>query len=296
MRSRRIVIAWCLLLAFLTLGAGLAELRRSAPLVLFDAAHHNVHAIDGRYLDFARLLEGGGFRVEKIVTSWTAAVFDRAAVVIVPAPRGADRQASMAERSRAAFTRREIEVMEQWVERGGGLLLVTDHPPVGSAAAALAAAFGVEGSLAFTEDPLQGDGDGRLLVFDRADGGIGDHPALEGAAADESVDRVATYLGQSLAGPAESVALLRLAESARDRERGFADGSWMPPRATDRTRSAAGRSQAVALEAGAGRVIVLAEAGMLLGPAMAVEATGPGGEPIHNRRFALNAVRWLAGR
>ncbi|HKV08293.1 MAG TPA: hypothetical protein VJ725_09155, partial [Thermoanaerobaculia bacterium] len=78
---------------------------------------------------------------------------------------------------------------------------------------------------------------------------------------------------------------LRFGETAVDR---------LPPDQT-RTASAAGRAQAIALEFGKGRVIVLGEAAMLTasdGP------DGPGGidkAEVDNRRLALNGLRWLAG-
>ena len=68
-------------------------------------------------------------------------------------------------------------------------------------------------------------------------------------------------------------------------------------RSRPRNRSAAGRSQGLAMQAGKGRVVVLAEAAMLT--AQIDEKTGnkfgmnaPGND---NRAFALNVMRWLAG-
>jgi hypothetical protein len=51
------------------------------------------------------------------------------------------------------------------------------------------------------------------------------------------------------------------------------------------TRPAGGRSQAIALEAGRGRVVVGGEMGVLFDYSV---------RDADNRRFALNIVRWLA--
>lgn len=61
--------------------------------------------------------------------------------------------------------------------------------------------------------------------------------------------------------------------------------------------SARGRAQAVALEHGKGRVVVLGEAGVLGSGEQAAEGLG-GMERrgADNRRFGLNVARWLARR
>lgn len=168
--------------------------------------------------------------------------------------------------------------MRDWVKAGGGLLLITDHYPIGSANEILASRFGVTMSNAWTDDPAKIDRSVGGLVFSRENGGLADHPVTEG------VHRVATFTGQSLAGPPGSVPLLRFGEAAVDR---------LPPDQA-RTASAAGRAQGIALNFGKGRVIVLGEAAMLTAGDGAGQPGGIDKAGVDNRRLALLGLRWLA--
>lgn len=247
--------------------------------VLFDDAHHNVHTSDGRYKPFAELARSAGFEVRPNPERLTAPALAGSYVLVIAGARGAAPPAPLPERGRPAFTLEEADAIRDWVKAGGGLLLITDHYPLGGANEILASRFGVTMSNAWTDDPAKTDRSVGGLVFTRENGGLADHPVTEG------VHRVATFTGQSLAGPPGSVPLLRFGENAVDR---------LPPDQA-RTTSAAGRAQGIALEFGKGRVIVLGEAAMLTasdGPDQAGGIDKPG---IDNRQLALNALRWLAG-
>jgi hypothetical protein len=95
---------------------------------------------------------------------------------------------------------------------------------------------------------------------------------------------VVTFTGQSLSIPPGAAPVLRLADGAYDWE----SRSVRAP--------ARGHAQAVALESGKGRVLVLGEAGVLsaqvdpLGFKMGMNA----GEN-DDRQLALNAFHWLSG-
>ena len=92
------------------------------------------------------------------------------------------------------------------------------------------------------------------LNFSRVNELLGDHPILTGRDGSERIDRVLTFAGQSLKGPAGSVALLKFAPSAVDLPR---------PAVPGRNGSAAGRAQGLAFTLGRGKVVVLGEAAML---------------------------------
>ncbi len=273
--------------------------------LLWDEGHHNVHRRDGPGRSLDALFRAHQIEVESspaLLTADQLAGFD---VLLISTPRGAARGTRLAEREKAAFSGAEIETLEHWVRGGGGLLLITDHRPIGGATATLARQFGVEGSNAFTEDPTQGSAtdsapdwahDGRDIVFLRDQGSLVDHPVTRGRTPDQRVDRVATFLGQSLTGPAHSRSFLVLQSQAVDRHRVWKVDHWQETSPGDRRASAAGRSQGLALDHGQGRVVILGEAGMF-GPRGLDPATvDPSGQPLDNRRLALNIVRWLAGR
>ncbi|HEY3700934.1 MAG TPA: hypothetical protein VGL32_01630, partial [Acidimicrobiales bacterium] len=163
------------------------------------------------------------------------------------------------------------------------LLLITDHAPFGSAAESLSKRFGVDMSKGYTSDPPNSEGDATSLVFTRKNKLLGDHPITRGRDDAERVNRVQTFTGQSLKGPAGSVAILRLGDTATDEG---ADG---------RPVSAAGRAQGVAFAFGEGRVVVMGEAAELSAQLIGSEKFGMNVPGLDNRQLALNIMHWLSG-
>jgi hypothetical protein len=123
-----------------------------------------------------------------------------------------------------------------------------------------------------------------LIVFTR-ERGLAAHPITDGRSALERVNRVITFVGQSLTGPDGAVSLLQLSATARD-----------VVRTSGQSTSAAGRTQGLAIAAGRGRVVVLGEAGMLsaqlAGPKQGFMGMNRPG--IDNRSLALNILHWLS--
>jgi hypothetical protein len=133
--------------------------------------------------------------------------------------------------------------------------------------------------------PVNSDGKNDAdILFSRENKLLADHPITRGRAANEQIDRVVSFGGQSLKGPEGSADLLKLADTAYDE---------LPP---DRKKvSAAGRAQGLALGFGIGRVIVLGEAGMLSaqrrGGRCCMGMNEPGND---NRQLVLNVMHWLS--
>lgn len=267
------------------------------PVVLYDEGHRNTHPADAAYRPFVDLVRADGHEVRVAREAISEEALAGVAVLVVALPRGANDA-----NDEPAFPDAETAAIERWVRGGGSLLLVTDHWPYGPAAASLAGRFGVTMGHGLVEDPAHGDPErgASHLVFDRANGLVRDHPITRGRGAAEEVRRVLTFTGQSLAGPPGSTALLALADGAVE----------YPPTAPRVDRDggdvrvsmeygdpfpAAGRAQALALEHGTGRVVVLADAGMLRaqrprgGPPVGMNVAG-----YDNRQLAINVMRWLS--
>jgi hypothetical protein len=254
------------------------------PRVLFDEAHHNHHTMSTSYRPFAKLLENDGYRMiplRKDVSPHNLA--DTAVLVVVTAMGRDDAAMTM------PFTAAECDAIEAWVRNGGSLLVVTDHFPFGQDVANLTRRFGVESSGGMTFDDKHHEGtDDSQLVFSRQNGLLADHAITRG------VRRVMTFTGESVRG---GTPLLKLADTAVNR----------PPK-TRVTRSgrdtrveveygdpqpARGWSQAVVVEHGRGRVVVLAEAAMLSAQRQGERRIGMNYPGCDNRQFALNVMHWL---
>jgi hypothetical protein len=264
------------------------------PVVTIDEAHYEAHTAGGLYAPFVRLLEADGFTVRRGEAAFTAESLSAARVLVIVNAAGASRRKFLgvnldpeppADRGAKAFTAAEVEAVRQWVEAGGSLLLIADHHPFGSAAAELAAAFGVTMNQGFVDAPKSpadvGNGD---LLFSRDNGLLADHPITRGRTEAERVNRVMTFTGQSLDGPA-GTSLLTLPPTAVEA---------VPPGPQLTEIPAGGKSQAMAFQFQKGRVVVLGEAGMLTAQVSAGRSFGLNIDGHDNRQFALNLMHWLA--
>jgi hypothetical protein len=108
------------------------------------------------------------------------------------------------------------------------------------------------------------------------------------------------FTGQSLRGPAGSTPLMLLSECAIDIPPEALKLAGDPAAMIAKAVPAKGRSMAVALQVGRGRVVVQGEAAML----SAQLIIRPGQEPykfgmnqpgLDNQQYALNLMRWLVG-
>jgi hypothetical protein len=277
------------------------------PRLLFDEAHRNFHTTTGRYQPFAKLMEADGYEVVPNTRPFSEAALAGARVLVIAnaAGEGWDTDSTG---GKPAFTAEECEAVHRWVEQGGSLLLIADHAPFGNAAEMLANRFGVDMSKGYTIDPAHADSvsnNPSCIVYTRDSGMLVDHPITRGRNAGERIDRIIAFTGQSLMGPTASTPIMRLGDNAMDLPihtfaRDGAKELYMR-----QAKSAAGRSQGLAMKVGKGRAVVLGEAGMLSAQVIVRRATdsAPGSvfrmgmnrSGIDNRQFALNIMHWLSG-
>lgn len=268
------------------------------PKVLFDEAHHNIHTSKGLYSPFANLITSDGYQVIRNTEPFSQKTLNNYSTLVISNALTEDEVAGS-----SAFTDAECDAVRDWVQAGGSLLLITDHAPTGSAAESLAQRFNVEMSKGMTEDSKNSDAasnDTSQLVFTSENGLLLEHPIIQGRVASEVVKRVMTFTGQSLKGPANSTAFMKLGDSAVDRpatirfEKSGSDKNVLitygdPVPAT-------GRAQGLALEFGKGRVVILGEAAMLTAQrdGKTKKPFGMNVPGIDNRQLALNIMHWLS--
>lgn len=261
--------------------------KKDGPRVLFDEAHHNFHTTEGRYKPFVDLLMNDGYRVIRNRQPFTKSTLSSFKVLVIANALGAEEMDDNGADG-SAFTEEETQAVHDWVKSGGALLLIADHAPFGGAAAALGNRFGVDMSKGFTYDPANSATNSpSLLIFSRENKLLATHPITEGRDQNERLNIVQSFTGQSLRGPEDSFAILKLADTAKD----------TPNREADSSVSAAGRAQAIALKFGKGRVVVQGEAAML-----SAQISGQNKQKMgmnvpgnDNRQYALNLMHWLSG-
>lgn len=283
--SRAAVLSAALILA----GCGTEIATIEDPTICIDEAHFNMHTVGGTYARVADMWRGDGATVRSAAFPFTADSLSACNILVIANALhernriiGDDYDWSLPNPS--AFTPAEITAVQDWVRDGGRLLLITDHMPMPGAAADLAGAFDVVLNNGFAMDTAAEQPG--ILVFRRADGLLGSHPIMEGRSADERVDSVSTFTGSAFQAGEEFDPLLVIPEGVV---------SLMPEVAwefTDETRRVpvGGWLHGAAGRFGDGRIVVLGEA--------AEFRPDPDGETLmgNNDQFAVNVMRWLAGR
>lgn len=260
---------------------------QKGPRVLFDEAHNNFHTASGRYKPFAELIASDGYQITPNKEKFSAQVLKGFDILVISNALGAPLMAQP-EASNPAFTDAECDAVRDWVKGGGALLLIADHAPMGSANQILGDRFGVSMSKMFTADEQNYEKESNnqgFIVYTRESGRLADHPITRGRNESERINKIIAFTGQSLKGPPDSFAFMKLADSAVD---------TMP---NTTPISAAGRAQGLVVKLGKGRVVVLGEAAML-----SAQLAGPNRMPfgmnrpgIDNRQLALNIMHWLSG-
>ncbi|HKW14280.1 MAG TPA: hypothetical protein VJS69_07340 [Candidatus Krumholzibacteria bacterium] len=265
------------------------------PRVTIDRAHHNAHTARGKYRPFAEMLRMDGCEVKNGLRNFSAGSLKKTDVLVIVNAAGAGHPQLMGinlplpqhgQRDDPAFSAKEIAAVRTWVQDGGSLLLIADHAPFGSASAALAGAFGVHMHQGFTEIPNEKSDPMEFSVVNKR---LPQNAITAGQDSTTRVNRVFTFTGQSLDGPANATVLLALPSNAIE---------YVPPKGDQEGRvemkeEKAGNAQGLAFDYGKGRVVVLGEAAMLTAQVYKGDHFGMNSFGCDNQQFALNIVHWL---
>jgi hypothetical protein len=233
------------------------------------------------------LITNDGYQITPNKQKLSDAVLKGYDVLVISNALGAERM-NMPAAANPAFTDAECDAVRDWVKSGGALLLIADHAPMGAAAQIMAQRFNVDMSKMFTVDSQNYDTESQnpgFIIYTRESGRLADHAITRGRTDSERINKIITFTGQSLKGPADSVAFLKLADTAVD----------VKPGGDTEPASAAGRSQGIAMASGKGRIVVLGEAAMISAQIANNRAFGMNRPGIDNKQLALNIVHWLAG-
>ena len=267
--------------------------QRDGPVVLVDAAHGNFHTIDGRYSAFAKLLELDGYRVQSANSEVTRELLDKASVFVISnAVHGGD-SAAWVLPTPPAFTSQEVQVIVDWVDEGGSLLLIADHMPFPGGTADLANRFGIVFLNGFA---LKSNRDEGMLSFTRSSGSLADHAITQGRSETEKIDSVMTFTGQAFRFVTPAQPLMFMPD---DWKVLLPIEAWVLNDNTP-TVSARGLIQGGVLRHGAGRVAVFGEAAMFTAQISVIDGVVHQMGLNHptadaNAQFVLNVLHWLVG-
>jgi len=269
-----------------------AYARGTGPVVLIDEAHFNWHTSTGRYLPFAELLRRDGYVVQASMSPFDKESLKGGRILVIANAVNERNKKDWSPPNPSAFTEEEIEVVRNWVEEGGSLLLIADHRPWPAAADKLASAFGIHFSNGFA---LPAKTQKEPLIFRRSDGSLAEHPITKGQTASEKIDFVATFVGSAFRVDQGGEPLLIFGPGIVS----FTPTHFWWNKADTTGIPVTGWYQGAVLRVGKGRLAVFGEAAMF-----SAQVEGPNREPFgmnaptakQNAQFVLNVLHWLAGR
>jgi hypothetical protein len=260
------------------------------PKLLIDKAH-SPYVARGAYEPFLKLVREDGFQTNSLETKFTAkSLADTQILVVVNAYKKTFSQFSIMQPP-AAHDGDEIEVISDWVSKGGRLLLIADHAPFAGGTIALAEKFGFtyfngyvleEAALPFLH--------GRIN-YSINNGLNQNHPIVSGKFSQDEISQFFTFGGSAFIPPSDAKSLLTI-------PKGFV---VLLTHSLRQAHSAAkinvsGFSAGSTLTYGDGRIAVFAEAGAFTAQNVDKLKTMGMNNPYgaKNPIFALATMRWLA--
>jgi len=258
------------------------------PVVLIDEAHNNFHTAVGTYLPFAELLRQDGYVIKRAKDKISVELLKSGVIYVI-----ADAQPPFNIGDPPTFAEEEIQILNDWVKKGGALFVITDHMPDPGAIEDLALSFGLEVSNGYV---MNGPPPGRPgpTLFKKSDGYLADHLLTNGRNPEEQVGRVATFAGSAFRCKQGFQPLLILGEGYR---------SWIPkeynkfPSGTPSINVSEWYQGGVKTY-GKGRIAFFAEAAMFTAQIFDSGRIKAGmNHPLgrDNARLLLNILHWLSG-
>lgn len=261
------------------------------PVVFIDEGHHNFHTKNERFRAFSNLLERDGYNVKGYAGVFEENELDKGKILVISNALNERNVGEWVLPNPSAFTLEEIDVVREWVNKGGKLFLIADHMPMAGAAQELAKAFGFEFTNGFAVDTLSNG----PAFFNLAKMSLDQNVITKGRNNSESVKQVASFTGQAFRIPEDATPILTFGPSFVNM---LPDTAWVFNDNTT-TYKVDGWSQGAFKRQGRGKVVVFGEAAMftaqLVGPRNYKAGMNNDVAP-ENYQLLLNIIHWLDGQ
>ncbi len=263
----------------------------NGPNVLFDAGHHNFVIEMGAINALADLARSDGYQIKIDSMRFTNAYLsDYRIIVIMPAMPfkfGSKKEVT----DEITFQQEELNALYDWVNKGGSLLMLSEHAPIDRSMTPLFNKFGIKLSIGIVSDSLNSDTIPKLLAYTRLkytrNNGLLNtkHPITKGEKNNEKINNILTYGGSGLTGKAYSN-ILKLSNTATIKK-------W-----NGITPSGTANSQCLAGKFGKGKVVALGDCNGFTAMYFTVDEkrvqAGMQTKEYDWRQFALNTFHWLS--
>ena len=261
------------------------------PKILLDGAHHNFFIQWDFIKPFSELAKADGYQTIVDSLKFTPDYLERFDIVMIITALPFDFTTKKEVTDEITFSQNEINSLYDWVEKGGSLLVFSEHAPLDQAINPLLNRFGIESSIGTTIDSLNYNKEiGRTgwIEFTNQNGGLKcEHPILKGRTEKERITKLMTFGGSALTGK-KYTNLLELSETSKNVMHSTGVGPI-----------GKGNSQGLAGNVGKGKVVALGDSNgftaMLFdGKDGSKQAAGMNLKEYDWKQFVLNTLHWLS--
>lgn len=261
------------------------------PVILLDELHHNGIQMNSGFKTLSDILLKDGFRIKTINNSILKSILADADILVIIDALAEQNVDHWELPTPSPFSEQEMELIKNWVQKGGSLLLVADHMPFAGASSKLAKKFDLDFINGFVIDTLNWD----VNTFKKEDYSLSEHPITKGNSNREKINEISTYFGQGFSSTNKTFTPLMV----------FQDKnvvSYQPKKAwlfNEDTTIIPGKGllQGLAGDFGKGRIVVLGDSSLMSAHLIGKKARPVGinsKETKDNFQFVLNIFHWLS--
>jgi len=261
------------------------------PKILLDGAHHNFFVQWDFIKPFSDLAIADGYQTIVDSLKFTPDYLERFDIVMIVTALPFDFTTKNEVTNEITFNKEEINYLYEWVDKGGSLLVFSEHAPFDQAINPLLKRFGIESSIGRAIDSLNHNkeiGNTGWIEFSNQNGGLNmEHPILKGRTVKERITKLMTFGGSALTGK-KYINLLELSEASEN----VIHSTGVGP-------IGKGNSQALAGIVGKGKVVALGDSNGFTAMIFDEEdgskqAAGMNLKEYDWKQFVLNTLHWLS--
>ncbi len=267
--------------------------KEKRPKILLDGAHHNFFIQWDFIKPFSDLAKADGYQTIVDSLEFTREYLNHFDIVMIITALPFDFTTKNKVTDESTFSIEEINSLYDWVNKGGALLVFSEHAPFDQAINPLLNKFGITSSIGTTIDTSHDNKNiGRTgwIQFSRKNGLLNsEHPIIKGENPSDRVNHLLTFGGSGLSGDGYAN-LLKLSESSEN----IVHSTGVGP-------IGKGNSQGLAGTIGKGKVVAFGDSNGFTAMIFdtkdgSKQAAGMNLEGYDWKQMVLNTLHWLSGK
>jgi hypothetical protein len=220
------------------------------PLIMFDSTHKNFFIQSHLIKPLVDVLLNDGYRVSFLDKEFSKSSLSQAKVLVVITALPFDFATESSASDKNTFSENELNELQNWVEKGGSLLVFSEHAPFDQAINPLLRKFDIESSVGTTIDTVNYDSKfGQGMIKFEKNNLNKNHPIVNGK---YKVEKLVSFGGSALLGP-KYENILKLGQNSLNIKHSTGVGP-----------EGKGNSQGLAGMYGSGKVVALGDSNVLL--------------------------------